>query len=44
MTPEDVNSIEKTLYLLRSPKNAARLIRSLKSYEAGSCTEKHLAE
>ena len=44
MSLEDYNSIEETLYLLRSPKNAARLMSSLRSYESGKLTEKQLIE
>lgn len=35
-------SIEETLYLLRSPKNAARLLESIKALEAGQGEERDL--
>lgn len=44
ITPEDFNSIEETLYLLKSPKNADRLMSSLRSYEDGRFIEKKLIE
>ena len=41
---EDYNAIEETLYLLRSPKNAARLARSLKQIEKHKLLKKELIE
>lgn len=35
MSLADFNSIEETLYLLRSPKNASRLLASLDQLKAG---------
>ena len=32
---EDYNSIQETLYLMRSPKNAERLLKSIESLEQG---------
>ena len=32
---EDYSAIEETLYLLRSPRNAERLVRAAKDLEAG---------
>ena len=37
-------SIEETLYLLRSPKNAARLLESVRGLEAGGGEEHELIE
>lgn len=41
---EDYNAIEETLYLLRSPKNAARLIKAMEDLEQGKFFEKELVE
>ncbi len=41
---EDYNSLEETAYLLRSPKNAKRLIESIASFERGQGTERELIE
>jgi antitoxin YefM len=41
---EDYNAIEETAYLLRSPKNAARLMESIEEIEAGKSQEKSLIE
>ena len=35
MSLEDYNSMEETAYLLRSPKNAERLLRSIMEIENG---------
>lgn len=37
-------SIEETLYLLRSPKNAARLLEAVRGLEAGEGEEHELIE
>lgn len=37
-------SIEETLYLLRSPKNAARLLEAIRGLEAGRGEEHELIE
>jgi antitoxin YefM len=37
-------SIEETLYLLRSPKNAARLLQSIAELDAGEGVEHKLIE
>jgi antitoxin YefM len=34
-------SIEETLHLLRSPKNAARLLEAVRGFEAGARGEEH---
>ncbi|MDM8521846.1 type II toxin-antitoxin system prevent-host-death family antitoxin [Desulfococcaceae bacterium HSG8] len=36
MSLEDYNAIEETMYLLRSPANAARLRASIAEFEAGN--------
>lgn len=41
---EDYQSLEETAYLLRSPKNARRLIESIASLEAGAGLDKSLIE
>jgi len=38
------DAIEETLYLLRSPKNAARLLESIRALEAGEGEEHDLIE
>ncbi len=44
MSYEDFASIEETVYLLKSPKNAERLRESIKSFEAGRGKEMRLIE
>jgi antitoxin YefM len=41
---EDYQALEETAYLLRSPKNARRLLSSITELESGSGTERELAE
>lgn len=41
---EDYQSLEETAYLLRSPKNARRLIASIAELEQGKGLEKELLE
>lgn len=41
---EDFNSLEETAYLLRSPKNARRLLESIAEFAQGGGTERALAE
>lgn len=41
---EDYQAIEETAYLLRSPKNARRLLESIAELESGSGTERELIE
>jgi antitoxin YefM len=41
---EDYQALEETAYLLRSPKNARRLLESIAELEAGGGTERELAE
>ncbi|MCG8527470.1 MAG: type II toxin-antitoxin system prevent-host-death family antitoxin [Opitutales bacterium] len=44
MSFEDYESIEETMYLLRSPKNAARLREAISNVEKGKFKEKELLE
>ena len=44
MSLEDYEAIEETLYLIRTPANAARLARSIADIEAGRVTERELLE
>jgi antitoxin YefM len=39
---EDYESMEETAYLLRSPKNARRLLESIRELESGNGTERDL--
>ena len=41
---EDYEAMEETAYLLRSPKNAQRLLESIRELEAGDGTVKELIE
>lgn len=42
MSLEDFEALEETAYLLRSPKNARRLLESIAELEAGKGSEKEL--
>ncbi|MBV5328842.1 MAG: type II toxin-antitoxin system prevent-host-death family antitoxin [Chlorobium sp.] len=44
MSLDDYEALEETAYLLRSPKNARRLLESIAQLEAGKGTEKELAD
>jgi antitoxin YefM len=44
MSLDDFASYEETRYLLRSPKNAERLLESITELEGGGGTEKTLTE
>ena len=44
MSLDDYEALEETSYLLRSPKNARRLLESIEALEAGRGTERDLAE
>ena len=44
MSLEDYDSMKETTYLLRSPKNARRLLESIKQLESGSGQERDLIE
>lgn len=41
---EDYEAMEETVYLLRSPKNAQRLLESIHALESGNGTVKELIE
>ena len=44
MSLDDFKSLEETSYLLRSPKNAKRLLESIAALEAGKGAARSLAE
>ena len=44
MSLDDYEALEETAYLLRSPKNARRLLESIVQLEADQGTERELAE
>ena len=44
MSLEDFKALEETSYLLRSPKNARRLLESIAALETGSGQVRSLAE
>ncbi len=44
MSLEDYESLTETAYLLRSPKNAQRLIRAIADLESGKGTQRELVE
>ncbi len=44
MSLDDFNALEETSYLLRSPKNARRLLESIASLESGNGKERKLAK
>ncbi|MGO9567083.1 MAG: type II toxin-antitoxin system Phd/YefM family antitoxin [Desulfomonilaceae bacterium] len=44
MSLEDYEALEETAYLLRSPKNARRLLESIAELEAGGGMVRELAE
>jgi antitoxin YefM len=44
MSLEDYNAMEETAYLLRSPKNARRLVDAIAALERGEGAERKLAE
>jgi len=44
MSLEDYESMKETTYLLRSPKNARRLLESIQQLEEGKGKERALAE
>ena len=43
MSLEDYQALEETAYLLRSPKNARRLLESIAQLESGDGTERKLS-
>lgn len=44
MSKQDYDSIMETFYLLRSPKNAARILSALEEYNKGKGKEQQLIE
>jgi antitoxin YefM len=44
MSLEDYEALEETAYLLRSPKNARRLIESIAQLEEGQGSERELSD
>lgn len=44
MSMEDYQALEETAYLLRSPKNARRLIESIADLETGKGKQRDLSE
>lgn len=44
MSLEDFNALEETAYLLRSPKNAKRLLESIAHLESGEGKEQELLD
>lgn len=44
MSLEDFEALEETAYLLRSPKNARRLLESIAELETGNGQEKELVD
>ena len=44
MSLEEFNSLEETAYLLRSPKNARRLMDSVESLKNGNGVERNVIE
>ena len=44
LSKSDYESMQETFYLLKSPKNATRLLKGIEEYETGSGTERTLIE
>ncbi len=44
MSLDDYESLQETAYLLRSPKNASRLLESIAELEEGKGTEREISE
>lgn len=44
MSKSDYESMQETFYLLKSPENAARLIKGIEEFEKGLGEEKQLLE
>ena len=44
LSQEDYDALDETAYLLRSPKNARRLLQSIREIEAAGGTERQLLD
>ena len=44
LSKADYDSMEETFYLLKSPKNAARLLQSIENLDQGKGTQKELID
>jgi antitoxin YefM len=44
MSKSDYESMQETFYLLRSPKNAMRLMEGIEEYKKGEFTERSLSD
>lgn len=44
LSKSDYESMQETFYLVKSPKNAARLLEGIQEYEAGEGKERSLIE
>ena len=44
MSLDDYTALEETAFLLRSPKNAVRLLKAISDLESGQGVERELAE
>ncbi|CAN5285096.1 type II toxin-antitoxin system Phd/YefM family antitoxin [soil metagenome] len=44
LSKADYDSMQETFYLLKSPKNASRLLKGIEEYEKGMGFEKKLTE
>lgn len=44
MSLEDYNAMEETLYLMRSPKNAERLLKSISDIQGKTLQERNLID
>ncbi|WP_374951798.1 type II toxin-antitoxin system Phd/YefM family antitoxin [Mucilaginibacter sp.] len=44
LSKADYESMEETFYLLKSPKNAARLLQGIEDYEKGLAKERSLTK
>ena len=44
LSKSDYESLQETLHLLGSPKNAERLLKGIEKYKAGNFIEKNLIE
>ena len=44
LSKSDYESMQETFYLVKSPKNAARLLKGIQEYEAGEGKERSLIE